>query len=606
MDNQLRLAMLGKLHIEQGGQPLLGLTSVKGQALLTYLAVTRQPHSRSALTGLLWAEMTEEAARANLRVVLSQLRRAVGDVLTVTRRTVEFDSQGAAWLDVAVLEDAANSGANLHAAAALYRGDFLDDFHVPEVLAFEEWLLVERERYRQLGLNVLERLADEALRQGRFGQGIEAARRLLSLEPWSEDGHQQLMRLLAASGQRSAALAQFEACRRLLAEELGVAPAATTAALYEAIRAGEWDQLPPPSTESATVGSSANLSLPAHNLPAATTSFVGRQAERRHLAGLLAEAECRLITITGPGGVGKTRLALTIAAEQIKPGTLFGDGIYFVPLASVRPVNSATASAANPLVLAIGAALELSFSGNSSPTTQLLNALRGQELLLLLDNFEHLSDDAGLVVDMLEQTPGLKVIVTSRQSLHLFEEWLFDLGGLAYPAPNDDTGLETFDSIQLFEQRARQASSIFDLAAELPYVVDICRLLAGLPLGIELAAAWVRTLPCRQIVREIEQNLDFLATSARNVPERQRSLRAVFDYSWQFSSGRRAMFLQAVVRFLPAALPWRQPNRWPGATAQTLADLADHSLVRQAGSGRYDLHEQLRQYGLEKLAADQG
>jgi len=604
MPDQLRLSLLGRPYFERNGQPLSGLTSIKGQALLAYLAAIRQPRSRSALAGLLWAEMPEEVARTNLRVTLSQLRKVVGDVLIVTRDAVEYDRHSPTWLDVAVLEHAASSGAELPAAASLYRGDFLEDFHVPDALPFEEWLLVERERYRQLGLSVLGRVAEAALEEGRYGEGIAAARRLLSLEPWSESGHQQLIKLLAASGQRNAALAQFETCRRRLADELGVDPSPETKTLVEEIRSGDWKAPQTVQVEMATSTLPVEPGvLPPHNLRVAITSFVGRQVEQAQITELLAKPDCRLLTITGPGGMGKTRLAQRVAFGQLKPDTLFRDGIYFVPLGSVSPMEGANGSASNPVALAIGAAIGLQFTGSSSPQTQLVNALRQKTLLLVLDNFEHLLNYVGSVIELLAQTPNLKVIVTSRQGLNLFEEWIFDLWGLAYPEAGD-LNLEAFDSVQLFAQRAQRVSSGFDLAAELPHIVQICRLLEGMPLGIELAAAWARSLSCREIVYEIEHNRDFLATKTPNVPERQTSLRAVFNYSWQFLSEEEQTIYKKLSVFaggfsLEAAL------QVAGATVQTLANFVTHSLVRQEAGGRYSLHGRLGEYALEKLMEDQ-
>jgi DNA-binding SARP family transcriptional activator/predicted ATPase len=603
MSDQLRLALLGKPQIKRNNKPL-ELTSVKGQALLAYLAVTRQPHSRSALAGLLWSEMPEDDARANLRVTLSQLRKAINDYLIVTRRSIEFNRNNNYWLDVEALENIARSGTDLALVADLYRGDFLEDFYVPEALAFEEWLLVERERLRQLALEALGQLAGAALEQGRFTDGLNAVRRLLNLEPWLETGHQQLMKLLAAAGQRSAALAQYETCRRLLAEELGVEPSAETVALFETISRGEWRQPQPVRGE--TVASAPPVEpghLPPHNLRAAMTSFVGRQLEQAKIARLLAEPDCRLLTITGPGGIGKTRLAQAAAFDQLKPDTPFQDGIYFVPLGSVSFSNSPNGSTSNPAALAIGAAIGLPFTGNASPQTQLLNALRQKHMLLVLDNFEHLIDYVGLAAEMVVQASGLKVIVTSQQSFGLFEEWVFDLWGLSYPATEDASEFERFESIQLFAQRAQQVAMDFDLAAELPYVGRICRLLAGMPLGIELAAAWVRTLSCREIAQEIERNLDFLATMTRNIPERQRSLRAVFNYSWGFLSAEEQDVFKKLSVFTGGFI-FEAARQVAGASLQTLASLVNHSLVRQEISGRYSLHGRLCEYALEKLRAD--
>ena len=314
MQDQLRLSLLGKLKVERNGQPLGGLTSLKGQALLVYLAVTGQPHSRSALAGLLWSDMPETDARTNLRVTLSQLRKVVGDAVIATRRTVELNPDSNLWLDVTVLEKVAGSGNDLAAVVDLYRGDFLDDFQVPEAELFEEWLLVERERLRQLALSVLGRLTVTALELGKFAEGIAAARRLLSLEPWHEAGHRQLMKLLAATGQASAALAQYETCKRILFEELGVEPAKETTRLYQEIREGTWSQ------EAETQGNEGARETPSIALPAFLSSapppispvpFVARERELQqldqHFTAALA-GQGRVVFVTGEAGQGKTSL----------------------------------------------------------------------------------------------------------------------------------------------------------------------------------------------------------------------------------------------------------------------------------------------------------
>lgn len=605
MQGQIRLAFLGKPKFERNGQPL-DLTSVKGQALLAYLAVTRQTHSRSALAGLLWSDMPEADARTNLRVTLSQLKKAVGNVVLATRRTIELNPDSNLWLDITELEHAANSGNNLAEAADLYRGDFFDDFQTPEAELFGEWLVVERERLRQLALGVLGQLADTSLAEGNYAAGIEAARRLLSIEPWQETGHRQLMTLLAADGQRSAALAQYETCRRLLADEFDAAPSAETTALAEAIRASAWQ---PPEVSGIEPNASTLTAepdgSPPHNLLAATTSFVDRRAEQSKITQLLADVECRLLTITGTGGMGKTRLAAKVASHYLTPDTPFRDGVYFVSFKGVSPTSDAAEPDPTPCISAIGNAIGLSFSGNEPLEVQLLNAVRDKMMLLVLDNFDHLADDyGGRVVDLLEQAPGLKVIITSRERLNLYDECVFDLWGLPYPPGDiDPTDLDLYASLRLFEQRARRLHPDFDAQAELSDVIRICRLLAGMPLAIELAAAWVRTLSCRDIAQEIEQSLDFLATTARNVPERQRSVRAVFDHSWDSLTVEAQDALKKISIFA-GGFSLDAARQVAGASPQTLADLVNRSLVRQESTGRYELHELLRQYILDKLKAD--
>jgi len=238
---QLELAVLGKLQLSRDGESLTQLLPVKGQVLLVYLAVSRQSYSRSALAGLLWGDMPEETARANLRLTLSRLRESIGDYLIVSRQVIGFDFDRPHRLDLAEFELYAAAPEqspleHLRAALKLYRGDFLDDFQLPNAPDFENWVLLERERLRQLAVKSLFYLGSEARQREAYGESIELTRRILALEPWLEEAHQQLIGLLAQTGQRSAALAQYEQCCRLLRDELGVEPAPATVELYQLSR----------------------------------------------------------------------------------------------------------------------------------------------------------------------------------------------------------------------------------------------------------------------------------------------------------------------------------------------------------------------------------
>jgi predicted ATPase/DNA-binding XRE family transcriptional regulator len=265
------------------------------------------------------------------------------------------------------------------------------------------------------------------------------------------------------------------------------------------------------------------------NLPTPTTALVGRAAELDELDRLLHNPDCRLLTLTGPGGIGKTRLAIEATARQAAG---FADGAAFVALASV--------AAPDLIAPAIADALGFSFYGQANPTGQLIDFLQEKALLLLLDNFEHLVDAADLLVELLQRAPQIKLIVTSRERLNLQGEWVIELQGLPLPRAADGwkngdqlAGFDDSAAVALFLQTARRTYAGFTLApADRAAVARICRLVDGMPLGIELAAAWVRVLPLNEIADEIARTLDFLAASARDLPARHRSLRAVFEHSW--------------------------------------------------------------------------
>ncbi|MDX1664936.1 MAG: BTAD domain-containing putative transcriptional regulator, partial [Candidatus Promineifilaceae bacterium] len=301
-----KLALLGQPQLELDGEPV-DIRSRKGLALLCYLAAGQRAYSRSWLAGLFWAEKSEAQARRNLRVALTHLRRAVGDYVDADRTSVAFAWRRDHWLDIAQLRAALHQTPEAaRAAAALVRGPFLQDLPVPDAPAFEIWLLGEREHYRTLARELLLSLLEHDLAAGQHAEGLEAARRLVALDPWQEDAQRWLIRFLALNGQQAAALSQFERCRQILAEELGVAPAAETVALAEAVRAGELRPAAP-------VPPAAPLRERPHNLPVPATSFVGRERELSQVRHLLGEESCRLLTLLGPGGVGKSRLALETA-----------------------------------------------------------------------------------------------------------------------------------------------------------------------------------------------------------------------------------------------------------------------------------------------------
>src|SRR5258708_3509682 len=328
------------------------------------------------------------------------------------------------------------------------------------------------------------------------------------------------------------------------------------------------------------------------SLPLQPTPFVGREIELVEIAKRLADPDCRLLTLVGPGGIGKTHLALQAAEQQI---TNFAHGVHFVALAP--------ASLPGLLASAIAGALETSFYGPETPDIQLLNFLRGKNMLLVLDNFEHLLAATGLLVRLLADVPQLKIFVTSRERLNLTEEWVLPIQGLPFPGKDEANTVETYDAVQLFVQRAQRVQPGFSLADDPASVVTICQLVEGMPLALELAATWLRSVSCREIARQIERNLDFLATPLRDVPERHQSLRAVFDHSWSLLVEDEQRVL-AVLSVFRGGFDLEAAEQVAAASPSILAGLVDKSLIRLQSSGRYDLHERLRQYVLGKLAED--
>lgn len=331
------------------------------------------------------------------------------------------------------------------------------------------------------------------------------------------------------------------------------------------------------------------------NLPAPRTSFVGRADELASIDRMLDESDCRLLTLVGPGGVGKTRLALEAAARRIDR---YQHGVHFVPLVGVPA----------PDLLAPAVAESLQFQVDSAHSAlpardQLVDYLRERKTLLVLDNFEHLLDARDLLTEVIEQAPQVEMLTTSRERLQMQSEWVLDVEGL--DVGNGNGHARESAAVRLFVDRARQVDGGYTLSdGESPQVERVCRLVNGMPLGIELAAAWASTLPCSEIADEIERNLGFLETSMQDVPQRHRSLRAAFDQSWRLllDDERRVFSRLAVFR---GSFARDAATAVAGAGLSELHGLVTKSLVRRAELGRFELHELLRQYAAERLAAEQ-
>jgi predicted ATPase/transcriptional regulator with XRE-family HTH domain len=332
---------------------------------------------------------------------------------------------------------------------------------------------------------------------------------------------------------------------------------------------------------------------PTSNLPAPTTPLIGREAEMATLTRLLASPGCRLLTLVGPGGIGKTRLALEAACLQQEA---FADGVFFASFAATGSPEF--------LPSVIAQAIGLNFSGPADPRAQLVNYLRNKALLLLLDNLEHLLEGAGLLVELLGRAPGVKLLVTSRERLELQGEWVFEVQGLPLPPDDQAEGAGDYSAVELFVRRAQRTSTNAEPAeADWPFIARICRLVEGMPLAIELAAAWTHLLSCREIAWELEQGLDILATALRDVPDRHRSMRAVFDHSWKLLSLAEKESLKRLSLF-QGGFGRQAAREVAGATLPLLSALASKSLVRRAADGRYSLHELVRQYAAGRLAED--
>lgn len=601
----LHIAILGKPQIQYQGELLTAdRISLKGQALLVYLAVTGQVHSRPTLAGLLWGDMPEEAARANLRLTLSKLRKFLPEtVLQASRLEIGLISDGY-WLDVIEFQQGIQTGDERH---KLYRGDFLDDFFLPHTSDFDEWAAQQRAHLRQTAIIGLTKLVEKTIQEQAWEKGIAAAHQLLTIEPWHEEGHRHLMHLLALSGQRSAALAQYETCRRLLDEELGVAPQPETQHLYEQIRHNRLSeqritpQLQREQNETTLQQVLSVQPIPLHNLPTPLTPFIGREKELNRLVERLLRPDYRLLTLLGEGGVGKTRLALAAAAHLKQQ---FADGVWFVSLVGLEAAASPLDVVAleNHLAITIASALDIIFATPEPPKTQLLNYLRGKTCLLVLDNFEPLLAAAGFVLELLLAAPGVTFLITSREPLHLQAEAVLRLTGLSLPKTDDAPDAAAADGIRLFAERVERTTGQEIVTPEsMPDVLQLCRFVNGSPLGIELIASLTRWLSLAAIGRGLAENAVQLETKMRDVAPRHRSMQAVFDYSWNLLSQREQHVLAQLAVFR-RGFQLEAARAVVGCAPSTLFALVDKSLVQHREDDYYGLHDLLHQYAAAHLA----
>ena len=571
----LTLQLLGSTSILLDGKPIRKLSTRAAEALVIYVLHQSRPVPREQLADMFFQASEPKQAAANLRAMLSQIKKELDPFIEITRYTVGRREDVSFSVDSIQFSDRLAKGADqlnaheLQTALANYHGDFLAGFYLRDAPEYEQWVLIERERLRLLAIEGLQRLIGLQVAAGAFRDALFSAEKLLAIEPLLESVHRVKMEMLARTGQRALALRHFTLAEEIFAEQLDVALSDSTVALRERIHALR-DPLP-------------------HNLPAMRGEFIGREAEIDDVIERLARPTGRLLTLLGMGGIGKTRLAEATARRLLSAG-IFLDGIFLVSLAAQETTEQ--------MVLQIADALDLSLRGSQPATVQLIDYLRERETLLILDNLEQLVNDATvhLLTQMLREAPGLKLLLTSRLRLNLYEEQVFELEGLSLPEAMEET-----EAVRLFLTCARRQQRQFAPdSAERAAIYALCHLLEGVPLSLELAAAQVRQQSSTAILAAIQESLDVLKTHFHNVSDRQRSLRAVFDYSWALlSAEQRTVFPRLAV--FPASFTASAALNVATTSESVLRQLQDHSLIRVDDHDRLQLHAALREYAAEKL-----
>jgi DNA-binding SARP family transcriptional activator/predicted ATPase len=592
METILEFNLLGGAEIRLNGRVLTSIRLQKARGLLYYLATIGQTHSRIALAGLLWGDLPEANARRNLRKALTRLRRVTGDRLVITRQTVVLRPDEYR-IDVAQFLKMTAPGTGVddwQLAVALYQGDFLAGFYVGNAPEFENWLLGRRAFLLDRMVSCLQQMANDLAHKREDVKAISYAKRLLELEPWREDTHRLLMTLYARSGQVASAIIQYELCRQSLAAELGLEPDSETQQLFASIR----DRY---------MGASISGMGAASNLPLPATALIGREAELEELRTYLQNPTVRLLTIVGMGGAGKTRLALALASQLTDFD--FPDGRFFSSFAELHFSDAADEETIqSTIAVHILSSMGATISAQEDPFRQLCRRVRQRRLLLILDNFESLllAEVAPAIIKLVQailaQAVQVKLLLTSRQPLHLRTEWIYDLDGLPVPHTDEDEADRTA-SVRLFNETAHRLSRFFDSAVERTAVYKICRLLDGLPLGIELAAGLIREKGCSEIAFQIERTLEGVAGQWQDLPLRQRSLKATFEYTWQLLTQPERQLL-SMLAYMRRDFSVEAADFMAGNLSQFLDHLVAKSLIKTQAD-RFYLHEVVLEFAQQKL-----
>ncbi len=648
----LALSFFGGFEARLDGTPISGFKTDKTRALLSYLALEQaRLHRRQALAKLFWPGYLEHSARASLRRALANLRQVLANnnaflpFLLVEEGTIQFNPSSDSWIDVhafrSLLEEeqpGQTTLQRLEEALKLYRGSFLEGFSLADCPEFDAWCSAVRQDLQRLEVAALYQLVEEYERQGELVEASQSVRRQLELEPWREEAHQQLMRLLALRGQRTAALAQFEICRKSLAEKLRVEPSAVTTRLYEQIRSGEIGKLASGinmnQAQPELLSTFSVRPRPRHNLPVQLSSFIGRGKEIAQVKELL-EAH-RLVTLTGSGGVGKTRLSIQVGMEVLER---FADGAWLIDLAPLTNPHLV------PQTTAV--ALGISEEAGHSILDSIAFFLRSRETLLILDNCEHLLKACGELTDaLLRVCPHLKILVSSRVLLGVEGEAVFRVPSLSYPEASQAVTLEylpEYSAVRLLVDRARLSLPDYQITIQnAAALVRICQQLDGIPLALEMAAARLNVLTAEQLAARLDDAFRLLTGGSRRALPRHQTLHAAIDWSYRLLSENERLLFHRLSVFaggwtLEAAedickdeggracpelrslqplaeemkdvngspLPPSAPILHPSGILDLLAFLVTKSMViverRQGSETRYRLLETVRQFAREKL-----
>lgn len=588
MSHKLKIVTLDRFIIELEGEIISKFVSQKAPGLFVYLISHPREHQRDILAELFWSDTSSKQALKNLRTVLSNLQKVgLGDFLDVTRQTLSIINLDDIWLDYQVFEALLDDVEakqkmpysprrlfnEIKIALELYEGDFLVALKTGNALDLDTWVTLERERLRGRAVNAIFQLLGLALENGDYTAGIQFGNRLMSLEPLWEEAVRRVMTLQAYSGNRNAAVQRYDNFTKTLKVELDIPPEDETTALYRAIKTGRMKAKAPQAK--------------ANNLQQPSNTYIENVPFVNQIHHYLDKADNRLITILGQGGIGKTRFAQHIAHQRLED---YRDGVFFVPLASVTSPDFVAQAILNALNIP-------HIDTRRTPKDALLENLREKHLLLILDNMEHLMDSVDLLQSILSFASFIQLIVTSREQLQIQGEQVLAMPVLPYPL--DEAKSSDYPALQLFAQVAQLVQPEFELDSVVDEVARICRLVDGLPLAIVIAAGWVQFLPAETIANRIEENIDFLTISRRDLPERHRGITALMNSTWASLGEQERRVMQKLTVF-SGDFSLEAAEQIAEASLADLMGLVSKSLLQKGRAERYHQHELLRRYAQER------
>lgn len=575
----IELNFLGPARVLVDGQSITARLDKKELSLLAYLAAQRDEVTREKVAALLWGEKNDQRAKHNLRQALTKIKQLLpGAIDGHGHHVLALGQAVRPRTDLWRFEDYMRRG-DLTRGCALYRGPLLDGLGLRSADAFEDWLSESRRYYERLVLDGLTTLLGAAEQRHDVATQEHYARQMLTIDPLKERAYRALLMALGRAGRFDEALQEYARCVRLLGRELGIAPSAETTAVYERVLSARGAHRP--------------------ELPFHPATFVGRERELTEATARLMDPACRLLTLLGPGGVGKTRLGIELARRN---RNRFLHDIAYLSLETWQKTPSE-----DDLLVEIAKSLGLRASGRSVHD-EMLAYLQSRELLLVLDNFELFTPVSGALRAILREAPGVKIIVTSRRRLDLADETIHPVAGLGVPPrPATSIGAITevandyiaFDAPTLFVSVAQRLNPNFH-PVDVDAIIRICQLVEGLPLALELVAPWTLTLSAAAIAERLAEEGGAFVGFERNFANRQRSLYAVFEHSYR----QLTLAEQRVFRRLAVVLDTISPaaaKAIAGATLPILESLMHQSMLETPAEGKAAMHNLLRAFALEKL-----